>query len=272
VVVICSFIFYFEVRFLPLAKNVVMDKRKAASLLKSITSDPKIISGIHNYCDRWCERCTHSAFCSVYLMEKEFDAEREQSDDENKEFWDEIHVMFQVAADMLQEMMEEMGIDPNNLPEEDVESALPDPEKHEAVKLSREYSLRGHDWMKLNYSEIEEKHTQLAGIDDERANQLVDVIEVLQHYLLLVSAKTYRCHLQFDYEEDEYEFNDALGSAKIAVIVIERSIAAWMKLMEIFPQFEDDILSFLKDLAVVKKLILKKLPNAMDFKRPGFDE
>jgi hypothetical protein len=251
-----------------------MDKNKAEKLLKEIASDPKIISGIHNYCDRWCERCTHSAFCTVYLMEQEFENDRENSDDENKEFWNDIHVMFEVAASMLQEMMEEMGIDPNNLPNDEQTEEMPDPKEEEAVKISREYSLKAHEWMKHHYSIIEEKHVQLADINEEQANQLVDVVEVLQHYVLLASAKTYRCHiqLQFDDEDDEYELNDALGSAKIAVIVIERSIAAWMKLMEISPEFEDDILGYLKDLSKVKRLILNRFPKAMEFKRPGFDE
>jgi len=250
-----------------------MDKDDAENLLKKIASDPKIISGIHNYCDRWCERCTHSAFCTVYLMEKAFEDERKNTDDENKEFWNDVHVMFEVTASMLQDMMEEMGIDPNNLPDEENEE-LPDPKEEEAVKLSREYSLNAHEWINGNYDLIEGKHIQLTAVNEEEANQLADVVDVLQHYVLLASAKTYRCHiqLQFNDEDDEYELNDALGSAKIAVIVIERSIAAWMKLMEIFPEFEDDILIFLKDLSIVKRLILKRFPKAMEFRRPGFDE
>ena len=34
--------------------------------LIDLTDNPNLISGIHNYCDRWCERCPLTARCLVY--------------------------------------------------------------------------------------------------------------------------------------------------------------------------------------------------------------
>ena len=33
--------------------------------------DPKLIPGIYNYCDRWCERCPFTSRCMVYAMGEE---------------------------------------------------------------------------------------------------------------------------------------------------------------------------------------------------------
>jgi len=34
------------------------------------SSNLKFISGIHNYCDRWCERCHFTERCEVYAAEE----------------------------------------------------------------------------------------------------------------------------------------------------------------------------------------------------------
>jgi hypothetical protein len=63
-----------------------------------------------------------------------------------------------------------------------------------------------------------------------------------------------------------------LGSSKIAVIAIERSISAFVYLLECLPNYEDEFLKFLANLSKIKKDLLKAFPKTMDFKRPGFDE
>jgi hypothetical protein len=249
-----------------------MEQGKVERLLKKIVDDPQTISGIHNYCDRWCERCTHTAHCSVYRMEQamgsneDLEEENQNKDDFNKKFWEDIEVMFKVAAKMLHDMMKEMDIDPNDLPDEPIER--PDPKKEKAVALSRKYTKDVGHWLKANGDEIKKVHDLYTNIGEEKALEIADAIEIIQYYFMLISTKTYRCHLPI---RDDY-MDDALGSAKIAIIVIDRSIASWLKLMEYFPQWEDKILGFLKQLASVKGLILKYLPNAMEFKRPGFDD
>ncbi|MDB5210640.1 MAG: hypothetical protein JWQ30_1467, partial [Sediminibacterium sp.] len=42
----------------------------------------EFISGIHNYCDRWCERCTFTNRCSIY--EDPGDVSPEERDLNNK--------------------------------------------------------------------------------------------------------------------------------------------------------------------------------------------
>jgi len=41
--------------------------------LKDLAVDPRFISGVYNYCDRWCERCPLTSRCLTYTMEREED-------------------------------------------------------------------------------------------------------------------------------------------------------------------------------------------------------
>ena len=242
---------------------------EAAERLMRIVEHPDIISGIHNYCDRWCERCTHTKHCTVYKMEfgeTEHGKEREM---ENEEFWEDLSTMFQVAAKLLHEQMEEMGINPEDIKDDEPLKLEPDPKSSLPVKTSKEYTMNVSDWLKQNRDKVAKKFETLASINENKANCIVDAFEVIQYYFMMVSTKTYRAMIPRDPEHDT---DDGRGSAKVALILIDRSTASWVRLLDYFPEFEDDILGFLKLLAQVKKLILETFPNAMDFVRPGFDE
>lgn len=63
---------------------------------------------------------------------------------------------------------------------------------------------------------------------------------------------------------------DANGSAKVAIIGIERSVAAWATVLARFLDHEDAIFS----LTTLKRLLRRvdaAFPNARAFRRPGFD-
>ena len=44
-----------------------MDKEKLKKLLK----DERLIPGIYNYCDRWCERCSFTSRCLNFASSEE---------------------------------------------------------------------------------------------------------------------------------------------------------------------------------------------------------
>ncbi len=50
------------------------------------------ISGIHNYCDRWCERCAFTSRCEVYRTLEEKDAL--DLDKDNEKFWETLSQNF----------------------------------------------------------------------------------------------------------------------------------------------------------------------------------
>lgn len=64
---------------------------------------------------------------------------------------------------------------------------------------------------------------------------------------------------------------DSDGSAKIAVIAVEKSMAAWIRMYELLPASEDAALKALALLTQIKRKTLEEFPQCMQFKRPGFD-
>src|SRR4030067_3024650 len=104
--------------------------------------DPKYISGIYNYCDRWCERCFFSSRCLNYATEKEEMGEMVNRDLNNKVFWDNLQLIFQQTKKMISELAMEKGIDLNSL---DIKSSgishqMNELENHELSIEARHYS------------------------------------------------------------------------------------------------------------------------------------
>ena len=59
------------------------------------------IVGVHNYCDRWCERCELNNRCRIYVNEKE-----NPLDSDN--FLEELSETFADIKDMLKESIEHL--------------------------------------------------------------------------------------------------------------------------------------------------------------------
>ena len=61
------------------------------------------------------------------------------------------------------------------------------------------------------------------------------------------------------------------GSAKVALIGIDRSLAAWSELLRQLPDEEDRILSLLAALSRLSRDVEAAFHGARAFVRPGFD-
>jgi hypothetical protein len=262
-----------------------MDKKK---LLK-MAENPNHIPGIYNYCDRWCERC---AFTSRYLnfqMGEEMREGKEINDLENEKFWEDMANIFNVTHEMLDEMAEEEGIDLNEFEwtEEDKENERKLDESvrnHNCTKASKEYYEVVDKWFKTHEEIFKFKEDELNeqlqlglhSINPEKeAVTIKDAIEVITYYLFFINVKTMRAlHGKLE-DKDEIldEFpKDSDGSAKIALIAIDRSISAWGKLLKHLPNSEDEILDILVLLERLRNMNEKEFPDARKFVRPGFDD
>ncbi|MCK4652949.1 MAG: hypothetical protein KAU01_00720, partial [Candidatus Cloacimonetes bacterium] len=62
------------------------------------------------------------------------------------------------------------------------------------------------------------------------------------------------------------------GSAKVALIGIDRSIGAWGQMLKHFPYYENKIIKLISFLERLRQIVEKRFPKARDFIRPGFDE
>jgi len=119
----------------------------------------------------------------------------------------------------------------------------------------------------VEYKEIEFNKTKLQKIAVDYG---IDAIEVVKWYSLFIGAKTHRATSPNDFD-NEFELDDKLGTTKIALIAIDRSIEALSFIYKEIPEKEYQILDFLVLLSKLKKGLEAKFPEARNFKRPGFD-
>ena len=49
-----------------------MKKEEYRKKLEQLGRRKDLISGIHNYCDRWCERCPYTSRCGSFALTEGF--------------------------------------------------------------------------------------------------------------------------------------------------------------------------------------------------------
>jgi hypothetical protein len=226
---------------------------------------------IHNYCDRWCERCAFTARCAVFEAEQQMTEAETNPDSES--FWRNLSNMFAQAQQMLNDKADEFGIDLNAISNAEFakhqrrEDAII--ENADLTKLTQQYATNSRkildkkdDW--LIFSPLAEE-----------ANS--EMLSIIFWYQFFISAKIQRgLHgiLDFDGNEDADEIDDAQsdanGSVKVGLIAVERSIMAWTNLMS--NENAATIKPFIELLEIIKQKTETKFPHAKEFIRPGFDE
>ncbi len=240
---------------------------------KTTITRPNIIVGIHNYCDRWCERCPFTQRCTVFLAES---ALSEQEKNPNHEaFWDNLRALFRDALINLRQFAQTRGIDLRQQLD-DTPSVNADFERLEKAAL--QYSQMCDKWFRLNrYVLIEQP---ISGDEREQTRHLLaltDAVEVITWYRFFICAKIHRALTTLTLIEKNDLFvdavqNDANGSAKIAILGIERSIASWEVIRAAFPEKTDELLDILVLLTRLRNSLKNIFPKVAAFIRPGFDE
>jgi hypothetical protein len=252
--------------------------------LTELAKNPDLISGIYNYCDRWCERCPLTSRCLVYATEQEEDDAPESHDIRNEAFWRKLGSIFLETQEMIRKWAQEKGIDLNE-PTADDEARnhrkrrLVD--NHPLTRSGKKYANAASDWFREFDQTIEISDLRASEIELEQAESLEDAREVIQWYQYQIAVKTMRAlsarkeELEGDAESADLP-KDSDGSAKVALIGIDRSIAAWRIMQLSLPERAESragsIVALLLQLEGLRNHLEKEFPEARDFVRPGFDE
>ncbi|MFH1123484.1 MAG: hypothetical protein V1758_07445 [Pseudomonadota bacterium] len=112
---------------------------------------------------------------------------------------------------------------------------------------------------------------------DAETDSLEEPLEVIrwyQHQIYVKLARAVRGLMEDDLEPademDRYA-KDSDGSAKVALIGIDRSIAAWGTVHNRFPYHDPAVQALLIHLGQLRRKVEKAFPEARGFIRPGFD-
>ncbi len=242
--------------------------------LKKLAADKRFISGIYNCCDRWCERCPQTSRCLNFAMSEEEFSDPETRDIQNEAFWKKLSGVFAETLELLRESAKEWGVDLETLDSKDVLENMKAKDaavkNHVLSRAARRYSGWVEDWFKVR----ETLFFEMAAAATEGVS-LDDAIEVIRWYQYFICAKVIRAvHGKSEEEEEEWdEFpSDSDGSAKIALIAIDRSIGAWAAIQHYLENGEREVIELISFLDSLRQTMEKTFPKARSFLRPGFDE
>ena len=249
--------------------------------------NPNHIPGIYNYCDRWCERCSFTSCCAVY--ERTGNLSPEQSDVKNRAFWKNISTSFSEALILLEEAAKQEGVDIKQLTDGEWEiykrqqaAGRAKAKDHPIIKHSRDYGIQTMAVLQKNEllkqqaaAIIQQADLGIKNTPDAKAElyKIADCLEVVQWYVFQIQVKFMRALPMMPGEAEDDNFkNDSNGSAKVALIAVDRCLNAWQKIFTILPAAEDEIIPLLALLQKIRRIGEATFPDARDFIRVGLDD
>jgi len=256
--------------------------------LKRLAENPEFIQSIYNYCDRWCKRCPFTSHCLNFAMDSEELGDQEAHDINNEAFWQRLTETFQMTLELLHEAAEEEGIDLESIDAKEFEEQdrlnKELAKNHQCSRAAKLYSEMVDDWFNSAQDSVGDEDDEpdlevaadIGDVDpDEEISDFGEAVEVVRWYQHLIYVKLMRA-IRGELDErleilDEFP-KDSDGSAKVALIALDRSIAACGEIRNLFPHRNNDILDILVHLEQLRRNAEKAFPEARAFIRPGFDK
>jgi hypothetical protein len=235
-------------------------------------SDPRLISGIYNYCHGRCEQCPFTERCLTF---------REMRDEEarhpGRDVMETAGENLARAVDLMKAWCEREGVDFETIQEQATcEQAQTEHEQRCTLVECDELHEQALTYSKAAY-ELVSGLDQLAPFH-EWSPVVRQAIETIGWYSGVVPAKVGRAlhglaeRAWVRVDEDEVQ-NDWNGSAKAARLAIAESQRAWDTLLRVGQAPAGARLRETRQL--LDRLdggLASRFPRAMEFVRPGFDE
>jgi len=181
--------------------------------LRDRAGDPNLISGIYNYCDRWCERCQFTSRCFLYATEQadpDLD-DPEARDINNEKFWRKLQDIFRSTAEMIAEWAEETGVDLNSIDvSEEVaerERAAEAAEQSELAQRAQQYITEVNNWFRDEFDAEENVHNDMQTVSrtEDEDITIQDAVAVIRWYQFFIAVKLMRAlsgAIEVDEDED----------------------------------------------------------------------
>lgn len=128
-------------------------------------------------------------------------------------------------------------------------------------------------WMMRAFRWLEQHHDRVAASPDPIVREALAVAswDACLIAVKLLRALDGRDRARYDEAVDDHPVqNDWNGSAKVALISIERSVPAWQLIGHAYG--DDGARAIAEELVRLRRAALGEFPDAMAFVRPGFDE
>jgi hypothetical protein len=220
------------------------------------------IVGIFNYCDRWCETCAFTSRCRLFADMTKHEAELDPQ------------LQAIVEAPLLPQ---DMPPPPPRWLEEVIEQA----NKIASEPMSEAELAVVEPLLRRDHQEIDGRaaayckwvHAWLGARDQKEGRDAEDPVAVIVWFASLNASKIHRALMGLAEDAGERDYpSDHEGSAKVALIGIERSRAAWLQLVAEARGTGSTAAPRIADLEWLQQRLETLFPAARSFIRPGFDE
>lgn len=219
------------------------------------------IIGVFNYCDRWCETCALTSYCRVFADMARADAAMDP------------HLASVVNATPA--LLERLPA-----PMRWLEDVLEEMESLGGGQLTREEIADCEQKMSAAHEEIYERAKAYCVWAHECIEQLREArhsenepVAVIAWFSSLNASKIRRALTGLaEFDGDRAFPPDHEGAAKVALLGIDRSYAAWQQLVAERRISAARATPCLEELAWMRDQLEVAIPNARSFVRPGFDE
>lgn len=224
------------------------------------------ISGVFNYCDRWCGRCAFTSRCMLFSMDQRTPGAPNIDEDQGvDQAFREVGAIIASTHAMVTQLARQQGVT-----EADIADATESLDRQDAIMAGnrlanamREYAGNTTEWLVRTGNEM-----LMLRIESSR-----HAIETLARLTIFIAAKTdraLRSSLQGDVEGETGELNDADGSMKAALIAIDECLTAWATLGQACPR-DRAVVSAANHLQELREECERTFPHATRFLRPGLD-
>jgi hypothetical protein len=247
------------------------------SAARAFDPPPKapLISGVYNYCNRWCERCPFTDRCLVFRDTRDEDPPRDAGSLARR-----VRASLQRALEVIRVLARREPVDSEAIETDPASPAADHGDRHRADPLV--VSAR-------QYGDLAWRLARALGpIVAARGDPaVIDAVEVIDWYSSMIGAKTQRAVSSEAFAREpigsegaispEDEASDVQtdfnGSAKVALQGIAESRRAWMVLMAEGKATADGVpAQAVRMLDELDTAVRARFPDAPAFVRPGFDD
>jgi len=228
------------------------------------------IKGIYNYCDHWCEKCAFTSRCCSFEFEKKLNEATNEKNVDKDTIWRLVKNFYAEIKPTEGEIELVDLIHFEDLPEFNINTDLRESdsinevEENYLFKAAQSYAHQTYKWIETYTEEV-----RRLDLEGTKKVKVADAIEVVQRYAFFILSKLLRALNTDDIDELPVD-SDENGSAKIALLSISRSIAAWSVIRSLNID-QDYSAGLLGQLINIRRNVEQIFPRAMEFIRPGFD-
>jgi hypothetical protein len=209
-----------------------------------------VLEGVHNYCNRWCERCRFRPRCTVYVNTNPDSVEARDT------------VPFEpVLSPELQETLEAAGAF-----EAPTEAAMAEFDRRER-RVRREIARQPALTLAKAYTTAAE--VALGELGEAGARDAAEVVRWHQYFIWIKVHRALHGMMDEWFEPDDLEA-DAYGSAKAALVAMDDVMAAWLELGQ-HTESVSAVGEAIELLERARSALEAALPRARGFVRAGFD-